>query len=80
MVHVGWQGVCGYRDEFGNATGAYYTIKKQAITKEEFEELLQFRKLKMLKTIKNCMVFFTTLAIITLTIGLLLLIPYFASK
>ena len=41
------------------------------MTEEEIAEYLRYKELKMLRTIKNCVVFFTTLAVISLVCGAL---------
>lgn len=47
----------------------FYKIKNNDLSKEELYEYLQYKKLKHLKTIKNCVVFFTVLTAISLVIG-----------
>ncbi len=46
------------------STGEFYTIYKADLTEEEIAEYLTYKKLSLLKTIKNCAVFFTALTII----------------
>ena len=48
----------------------FYKVKKATLTLEERNELLTLKKLKFLKTIRNCVVFFTVLAILDLIIGI----------
>ena len=49
----------------------FFRITKTDMTEEEIAEYLRYKELKMLRTIKNCVVFFTTLAVISLVCGAL---------
>lgn len=63
------QGVFEYKYELDNAgTGDFYTIHKPELTPEERLEYITFKQLKMLNTIKNCVVFFSTLTVISMVI------------
>ena len=42
----------------------FYRLVRPELTQEEIAEYLMYKKLDMLKTIKNCIVFFTVLMII----------------
>ena len=57
----------------------FFRITKTDMTEEEIAEYLRYKELKMLRTIKNCVVFFTTLAVISLVCGalsaIILLVP-----
>ena len=62
-------GVFEYKYGLDNeGTGAFYTIHKPELTPEERLEYITFKQLKMLNTIKNCVVFFTTLTVISMVI------------
>ena len=64
------QNIYRYKDE---TTGAFldefYYSKPIDLTPSEVEEYLTYKKLKLLKTIKNCAVFFTVLTIISLVVS-----------
>ena len=51
--------------------GEFYTLQSQGLTQEEIEEFIKLKQLKLLNTIKNCVVFFTTLTVIGLIITFL---------
>ncbi len=44
----------------------FYTIYKQDLTESEVAEYLTFEKLKLIRTIKKCVMFFTIIAIIAI--------------
>lgn len=46
----------------------FYTVLDTDLTESEIEEYLTYKKLDLIKTIKNCVVFFTTLAVIGLIV------------
>ena len=46
----------------------FYTVYKPDLTADEIAEYLTYKKLHMLKTIKNCVVFFTVLTILSLVL------------
>lgn len=64
-------GVYEYKMVTGEGTGTFYTVYEPNLTQEEKMEYMVFKQLKMLKTIKNCVVFFTTATIVFLVITLL---------
>ena len=66
------KGVFLYSDD--TECGEFYTVYEPDLTQEEINEYLTFKKLELLKTIKNCAVFFTVLTIISLISSLLFLI------
>ena len=51
-------------------TNEFYTIDKNNLTESEKQEYLRYNQLTFLKTIKNCVLFFTILAVISLVICL----------
>ena len=53
--------------------GTYYRYVNSDISKEDMEELLLYRQLKYLKTIKNCMIFFVFLTILPFIVAIFLL-------
>ena len=58
-------GVYAYVYDTGEAsTTEFYTIYKPDLTDAEVMEYLTYKKLSFIKTIKNCVVFFTVLTII----------------
>jgi len=67
------KGVYEYQYEGGTDSGEFYTIYEPELTPEEIAEYLTYKKLSLLKTIKNCVVFFTVLTIISLAASLLLI-------
>ncbi|MBO5023683.1 MAG: hypothetical protein J6D11_05185 [Clostridia bacterium] len=66
------EGVYPYIGADGTDTSDFYTICESNLSKDEMDEYLTYRKLKFLKTIKNCVVFFMVLQIITI-IGAILI-------
>lgn len=66
------KGVYNYVDDEGTPLRQFYTIYKPELTPAELSEYLAFRKLKYIKTIRNCAVFFTTFTIISIIIDVLL--------
>ena len=55
---------------------SYYRIYQAELTENELAEYLQYKQLAMLKTIKNGMVFFVSLAIVGLVGWVLVLLNY----
>lgn len=52
-------------DDWRNVNDSeFYRLVRPELTQEEITEYLMYKKLDMLKTIKNCVVFFTVLMII----------------
>lgn len=49
----------------------FYTIKESSLSNAELSEYLQYKQLKSIITIKNCVIFFTVLAAISLISGLI---------
>ena len=67
-------GVYRYTSEGNEAPTEFYTIYEPDLTEEEKAEYLTYCRLSMLKTIKNCVLFFTVLTIIGLVATVLLLL------
>ena len=61
---------------YGNVT--FVKLCKSDITDEELREYFTYRKLAYLKTIKQCVVFFTVLTVISLVCGLILALSMFS--
>lgn len=53
-------------DNGANSTTEFYTVHAPELTEAEKQELLTFTKLSYLRTIKNCVVFFTVLTVLSL--------------
>ncbi len=49
-------------DHSTEATGEFYTLSENSLSEADTKEYLTFRKLNYLRTIKNCVLFFTVLA------------------
>ena len=58
--------------EYEDLANQFYTIYTPELTEQEISEYLTYKKLSLLNTIKNCMVFFTVLTIISLVLALFL--------
>lgn len=66
------EGVYRYnRDNTKEESAEFYTVHEVDLTKEELEEYIALSKLRMLRTIKNCVVFFTTITIIGMIVAFL---------
>ena len=65
-------GVYAYRyDDGRTSTEEFYTIYEPDLTEQEITEYLTYKKLSFLRTIKNCVLFFTVLTIITIVVSLI---------
>lgn len=53
---------------------AYCVISEAELTPEEKAEYVEIKRLRYLKTIKNCLVYFTTLSVISLAMSILYII------
>ena len=61
------------RNPEGSAEYAsFYKVERTTLSEDELAEYLQYKQLKSIITIKNCVVFFTVLTIISLVCGLIL--------
>ena len=59
------EGVFAYVYESGEtSTTEFYTVYKTDLTESEITEYLIYKKLSLIKTIKNCIMFFTVLTIL----------------
>ena len=59
------EGVYAYVYDNGEtSTTEFYTIYETDLTESEISEYLTYKKLSLIKTIKNCIMFFTVLTII----------------
>ena len=65
-------GVYDYKYE--NTESEYYTIYTPDISADELAELLAYKKLGYLRTIKNCAVYFVVLSVIALCAYLIILV------
>lgn len=63
-----------YNDEGSVASTEFYTVKEIELTESERMEYLTYKQLDLLRTIKNCVVFFTVLAVIGMAIALISLL------
>lgn len=54
------------------STTEFYTIYKTDLNQEEIDEYLKFKQLKFIKTIKNCVVFFTVLTVLSIIAGFII--------
>ena len=64
-------GVYAYIDELGVAsTTEFHTVYETDLSQQEILEYLTYKKLDFIRTIKNCVVFFTVLTVISLIISL----------
>lgn len=66
------EGVLKYDYSYNEGTEDFYTIYTPDLTDEEIAEYLTYKKLALLRTIKNCVVFFTVLTVIGLVSALLI--------
>ena len=60
------EGVYTYDDDI--LTGEFYTVLETDLTESEKNEYLTYKKLNLIKTIKNCVLFFTILTIIAMIV------------
>lgn len=72
------EGVYRYTYESGEVShDLFYTIYKPDLTDAEIAEYLTYKQLGYIKTIKNCVVFFTVLTVISLIIIFLVATNFF---
>ena len=67
-----------YKSSNGIPLDEFYTIYEPDLTDEEIQEYLTYKQLEMLKTIKQCIVFFTVLTVVSLLIYFFMFIYGFA--
>ena len=72
------EGVYAYVYE-GNETSTteFYTIYETDLTESEIREYLTYKQLSLIRTIKNCVLFFTVLTIIGMVLYLLVMMSAF---
>ena len=56
------------------STTEFYTVYEPDLTEAEIAEYLTYKKLSLLKTIKNCAVFFTALTVISIILYFLIML------
>ena len=67
------EGVFPYEYDSGILSDSeFYRVVRSDLTQEEIMEYLAYKKLDLLNTIKNCLVFFTTLTIIGIILFLII--------
>ena len=68
------EGVFPYAYDSGDISNTeFYTIYEPDLTREEKEEYLIYKKLSYLRTIKNCMVFFVVLTVLSILFSFFIL-------
>ena len=68
------EGVFAYN--YGNgdtSTTLFYTVYETDLTEEEITEYLTYKKLNLIRTIKNCFMFFTVLTIIAMVVSFIIM-------
>ncbi len=50
------------------STDEFYTVCESDLTEEEIKEYLTYKKLHLLRSIKNCLLFFVVLTILTIVL------------
>ncbi len=60
-----------YLYEFDNGDSEFYTVYVPEMTEQEINQYLTYKKLDLLSTIKNCVVFFTVITIIGMMVAFL---------
>ena len=72
------EGVYAYIDDNDEPSKTeFYTIYETDLTKSEIEEYLTYKKLDLIKTIKNCVMFFTILTIVSMIVYFLIMTSSF---
>lgn len=67
-------GVYAYVNDGGVAsTTQFYTVYETDLTESEITEYLTYKKLKLISTIKNCIIFFTVLTILVILVYLFII-------
>ena len=65
-------GVFAYTYGGEESTSEFYTVYEADLTEAEIQEYLTYKQLSMIKTIKNCVLFFTVLTILGMIAAFLL--------
>lgn len=69
------EGIFAYVYDTGEtSTSEFYTIYETDLSESEIREYLTYKQLSLIKTIKNCVLFFTVLTIIGMVAYFLILI------
>lgn len=69
------EGVAQYKDsQTGEYMESFYTVRDSGLTDAEKQEYLKYVELSYMKTIKNCVVFLTSLVIISLILTFIALL------
>lgn len=72
------EGVYAYVYDTGEtSTTEFYTIHETDLTESEIREYLTYKQLSLIRTIKNCVMFFTVLTIIGMIAYILIMINTF---
>lgn len=72
------EGVYAYVYESGEtSTNEFYTIYETDLTEAEIQEYLTYKQLSLIRTIKNCVMFFTVLTIIGMVVYFFLMMNAF---
>ena len=69
-------GIAPIIDEYGNHYNTFHCYNSDTLTDVDKHLYLQMKKVKLLKTIKNCAVFFVVLEIIAIIIGFIVGLVY----
>ena len=64
-----------YNSEYA---GEFYTVHKPNLSEKEMQDYIAFKHLRLLKTIKNCVLFFTVLTIVNIIAAVWWIIIMFA--
>ena len=68
------EGVFAYVYDSGEtSTTEFYTVYETDLTESEITEYLTYKKLSLIRTIKNCAMFFTVLTIISMVACLIIM-------
>ena len=72
------EGVYAFVDDSGETSKTeFYTILESDLTESEIREYLTYKQLRLIRTIKNCVMFFTVLTIIGMFVYLLIMMNSF---
>ena len=66
------EGVYAY-DSYDNGETEFYTVYETDLTESEIREYLTYKQLSFIRTIKNCVLFFTVLTIIGMIVYFLIM-------
>ncbi len=58
------KGIYPYEYDTGSSMDEFYSAQEADLTEAEIQEYLKYKQLNMIRTIKNCVVFFTVLTIL----------------